>query len=159
MNVLKINVQGGQVCPYNCSDRTSDQCGALGTVEEVGPSSFSEKFSNVRPSRLRRYFHKLCEAFWLSLKYTVRLYDQDAFARYTKLFDQHAFIRYAKNLFCCPKMTNDRTKRKGLPKMKERSRMMPKRAMEDENDALGSRRDKRSRMTPPLKTGETITSP
>ncbi|KAL2545160.1 hypothetical protein Fot_14393 [Forsythia ovata] len=35
-----------QECLYMCPNRTSDQCGILDIVEEVGRSSLSEKFSN-----------------------------------------------------------------------------------------------------------------
>ncbi|KAL2559068.1 hypothetical protein Fot_03807 [Forsythia ovata] len=35
-----------QLCPYKCPSRTSDQCGTSDTIEKVGLSSLSEKFSN-----------------------------------------------------------------------------------------------------------------
>ncbi|KAL2514798.1 hypothetical protein Fot_28769 [Forsythia ovata] len=63
-----------QVCPYKCPNRTSDQWDVLDIVEE-----------------LRRYSREPCEAFLLPLRYSVRLFDQDVFARYAKIFDQDAF--------------------------------------------------------------------
>ncbi|KAL2508909.1 hypothetical protein Fot_32556 [Forsythia ovata] len=105
-----------QVCLYKCSDRTPDQYGLLGTIEEVGPSSLSEKFSNglrdtctdyakffdqvtsvnyARVSdftQLEQYEAHYQDAFAIRAK----LFDPDAFAIDARLFDQDAFAIRAK---------------------------------------------------------------